>query len=88
VDTKLRHRIALALVLALAPVPMAGAAGPVSDRAPVVVRITKGGFSWGDAAIGAAGGSGLTLLLGSAVFGVRRKTNSTERSSGCAGWHS
>jgi hypothetical protein len=62
---------------------MAQAAGPVSDRAPVIVRVTRGGFSWGDAAIGATGGSGLTLLVGGAVFGVRRKADSSERSSRC-----
>jgi hypothetical protein len=83
--TELRHRITLmlALVLGLAVVPMARAAGPVSDRAPVVVRVTSGGFSWGDAAIGAAGGSGLTLLVGGAVFGARRRAEGTERSSRC-----
>jgi hypothetical protein len=39
--------------------------------------VTSGEFSWGDAAIGAAGGSGLTLLVGGAVLGARRKTEST-----------
>jgi hypothetical protein len=81
--TELRHRIALALVLGLAVVPTAQAAGPVSDRAPVVVRVTSGGFSWGDAAIGAAGGSGLTLLVGGAVFGTPRKPERKGRTSRC-----
>ena len=78
--TELRNRIALALMLVLAVVSAAQAAAPVSDRTPVIVRVTSGGFSWRDAGIGAAGGSGLTLLVGGAVLGARRKGDSTERS--------
>jgi hypothetical protein len=71
-------------VLSLAVVPTAQAAGPVPrERAPVVVHVTNRGFSWGDAAIGAAGGSGLTLLLGGAVSGALRKAEKTERTSRC-----
>jgi hypothetical protein len=40
----------LALVCGLAASPLARADGPLSDRAPVVVRVTDGGFHWGDAA--------------------------------------
>jgi hypothetical protein len=68
--TGIRHHLALALVLSQTLV--APAAGLASDRAPVVVRVTNGGFSWGDAAIGATAGSGLTLLVGVAL-GPRRK---------------
>jgi hypothetical protein len=82
--TEIRHRIALVLILSLAVVPAALAAGPASDRAPVVIRVTSGGFSWGDAAIGAAGGSGLTLLVGGAALGARRKTENDERTTPCA----
>jgi hypothetical protein len=70
-------------VLSLAVIPTAQAAGPVSERAPVVVNVTNRGFSWGDAAIGAAGGSGLTLLVGGAVSGARRKAEKTEGTSRC-----
>jgi hypothetical protein len=41
--------------------------------------VTSGGFSWGDAAIGAAAGSGLTLLGGGAVLGVLRKPEDNGR---------
>ena len=78
--TELSRRIALALIVGLTGVPTAQAAAP-SDRAPVVVRVTDGGFNWGDAAIGAAGGSGLTLLAGGALLGARRKTEDKERKS-------
>jgi hypothetical protein len=50
-----------------------------SDRAPVVVKVTDGGFNWGDAVIGAAGGSAVTLLVGSAALGARRKPESNYR---------
>jgi hypothetical protein len=40
--------------------------------------VTRGGFNWGDAVIGAAGGSGLTLLVGGAVLGARRKPERNE----------
>jgi hypothetical protein len=78
VVTKLRHRIAL--VLALTVVPTGPAVASLSHRAPIVVRVSEGGFSWG---VGAAGGSGLTLIVGGAVIGVRRKPHTTERSSSC-----
>lgn len=35
---------------------------------PVVVRVSRGGFRWGDAAIGAAGAVGLVLLVGGLVL--------------------
>jgi hypothetical protein len=41
--------------------------------------VTRGGFNWGDAVIGAAGGSGLTILVGGAVLGGRRKPEGNER---------
>lgn len=72
--TKHRHRSAFLVILAgLALAPAANATEPASDRAPIVVRVSDGGFDWGDAAIGVAGGSALTLLVGGAVRGARRK---------------
>jgi hypothetical protein len=76
----------LALVCGLAALPTAQADRPLADRAPVVVRVTDGGFHWGDAAIGAAAGSGLTLLVGGSLLGARRTSESSyttpsERSS-------
>ena len=68
------------LIAGLAAAPTAQSAAP-SDRAPVVVKVTDGGFSWGDAAIGAAGGSGLTFLVSGAVLGARRKPEGDERKS-------
>ena len=50
-----------------------------ADRAPVVVKVTDGGFNWGDAAIGAAGGSALTLLLGGAMYVARPQPKEGER---------
>lgn len=37
---------------------------------PVVVRVDRGGFRWGDAAIGAAGAVGIVLLVGGLVLVV------------------
>jgi hypothetical protein len=53
------------------------ATSPVSARAPtartvVVVRVTHPGFDWRDAAIGAAAGAGLVLLLLGASLLIRR----------------
>ncbi len=66
------------LLSGLTAAPTAQAPAP-SNRAPVVVRVTDGGFNWGDAAIGAAGGSALTLLAGGTVLGTRRRTEDKER---------
>jgi len=44
-----------------------------------VVKVTDGGFDWGDAAIGAAGGGALTLLAVGAAYGTRRQPNEDER---------
>ena len=68
------------LVAGLPAASMAQAAAP-PDRAPVVVRVTDGGFNWGDAAIGAAGGSALTLLVGSAVLGARSKPERNDKTT-------
>jgi hypothetical protein len=62
----------------LAQAVVAPGTGQPSDRAPVVVRVTSGGFSWGDAVIGAAAGSGLTLLVGGLAVG--RRNDTSERS--------
>jgi hypothetical protein len=78
---ELRCPLALALVCGLAASPLAWADGPLSDRAPVVVRVTDGGFHWGDAAIGAAAGSGLTLLVGGTVRGARRTPERNEETT-------
>ena len=65
--------IALAAALAVA-VPGAASAGgscPSSQTSPppVVVRVSEGGFRWGDAAIGAAAAAGVALALhGASMF--------------------
>jgi hypothetical protein len=78
--TELRGPITLVLLSGLAVAPTAQAATP-SSRAPVVVRVTDGGFNWGDAAIGAAGGSALTLLAGGTVLGARQRPEHDEETT-------
>ena len=48
-----------------------GAAAPGSPAA-IVVRV-EGGFDWISAAVGAAGGAGLLLVLGVAAIAVHRR---------------
>ena len=48
-----------------------GAAAQQSPAA-IVVRV-EGGFDWISAAVGAAGGSGLLLVLGVATVALRRR---------------
>lgn len=59
--------IALATVLAVCfPAPSSGEAPrlrPEQSRQPIVVKVSEGGFRWGDAAIGAAAASGAALAL-------------------------
>ena len=59
--------IALAAALAVCfPATSSGEGpGPGADRPrqPVVVKVSQGGFRWGDAAIGAAAASGAALAL-------------------------
>jgi hypothetical protein len=45
---------------------------PATTATTIVVRDTHPGFGWGDAAIGAAGGAGLVLLVLGAALLVRR----------------
>ena len=47
-------------------------------RQPVVVKVSEGGFRWGDAAIGAAAASGAALAL-HGVSMSRRKLRKEER---------
>jgi hypothetical protein len=54
--------LATALLLA-APTHSSAAGGP---RAPVVVKVTDGGFHWGDAMVGAA----VTLAVGLLVLAL------------------
>jgi hypothetical protein len=55
-----------------------GAVGAVATPQPVVrVEVTKGGFDWGDAGIGAAGGLAISMIglggfLGAAQYRTRR----------------
>ena len=47
-------------------------------RQPVVVKVSEGGFRWGDAAIGAAAASGVALALhGASMF--RRQLRKEEQ---------
>ena len=66
------HRIALVAFAALALCPAESAVGgsgtPAHERRPVVVEVRKGGFDWGDAAIGAAAACGLVLAGGGLVL--------------------
>ncbi len=74
--------IALATVLAVwFPAPSSGQAPrgrTEQPRPPVVVKVSEGGFRWGDAAIGAAAASGAALALaGMGMF--RRQLQKEER---------
>ncbi len=44
---------------------------------PVIVRVTPGGFDWGDAGVGAAGVFGLMLLAGGVSIVSRHSYRST-----------
>ncbi len=48
---------------------------PIST--PVIVRVTPGGFDWGDAGVGAAGVFGLMLLAGGVAIVSRHGYRST-----------
>jgi len=74
--------IAFATVLAVCfPAPSFGEAPrgrTQQPRQPVVVKVSEGGFRWGDAAIGAAAASGAALALaGMGMF--RRQLQKEER---------
>jgi len=59
------------LVLLLPGVSLAGGSRPNgrSVPAPVVVRVSQGGFRWGDAAIGAVGALGVaTAVCGASLI--------------------
>jgi len=65
--------IALAAALAAGFPPAADAAGSPPQQ-PVVVKVSQGGFRWGDAAVGAAGATGIALALhGVGLFRRQRK---------------
>ena len=73
--------IALATAVAVwVPSSSFGQLPPVRNdqrRAPVVVKVSEGGFRWGDAAIGAAAASGAALaLVGASLF--RRQSRKEE----------
>jgi membrane associated rhomboid family serine protease len=63
-------------VVAVAMPATAAASGnaPATDPAnnPVVVRV-EGGFDWAAAGVGAAGGVGLSLVVGAGAFSQRRR---------------
>jgi hypothetical protein len=70
--------IALATVLAVCfPAPSFGqepGGRTEQPRRPVVVKVSEGGFRWGDAAIGAAAASGAALAMaGMGMFRQLRK---------------
>jgi len=73
--------IALSTVLAVAfpGAAIAEGSGPGgrTSPAPVVVRVSDGGFHWGDAAIGAAAAGGVALALTGASM-VRRQLRREE----------
>jgi hypothetical protein len=74
--------IALAAGLALTFTPLSfgqAPAGPDEQRRQaVVVEVSEGGFSWADAAVGAAAASGAALaLLGLSMF--RRQLRKEDR---------
>ncbi len=78
------HRSLLpAVFVVLAPLVRAADASAANGRAPgahpVVVRITEGGFSWGDAAIGAAAAVGLIAIVGGLALAVGRGLLGTNR---------
>ena len=66
--------LALGAAVAVAcPAPSPGEAPPVQEpRRPVVVKVSDGGFHWGDAAIGAAAASGAAIVLAGLAM-VRRQ---------------
>jgi hypothetical protein len=65
--------ISVCVGLALSSAAHDGAAAPMPNHAPLVVRVDDGGFCWGDAGIGAAAGFGVGLVLsGSLVLAGRR----------------
>ena len=74
-----------------APAPSHRAGGPVSgrqqERPPqrgqsVIVRVSRGGFHWGDAAIGAAGAVGLILVTRGLALGARATRDRGARKEG------
>lgn len=58
---------AVAVVAALSGTA-AAAPGRPKRPTPVVVQTSRGGFAWGDAAIGAAAALGFVLALAGVVF--------------------
>lgn len=54
-----------------------GGQGTPAAVSPTIVRVTpaSNGFDWGDAAIGAAGGAALVLLLGGGLAVSQRRTH-------------
>src|SRR5262249_60292001 len=61
----------LAALLALHAVALAEPREPVTDSRPVVVEVSRGGFDWPDALIGASAASGAWLAAGGAVASRR-----------------
>jgi hypothetical protein len=73
--------IALATAAAVCfPAPSFGQALTRTDQArrPVVVKVSEGGFRWGDAAVGAAAASGVAAALGGVSL-LRRQLRKEER---------
>jgi hypothetical protein len=77
-----RHARTLVVCAALVLPAGAVAGGTDTDETPIVVRVDRGGFSWTDAAVGAAAGVGATLATagGFALLRPRRSlTHSVSR---------
>jgi hypothetical protein len=53
--------------------------GADRPRQPVVVKVSQGGFRWGDAAIGAAAASGVALALHGASMLFRPQLRKEEQ---------
>jgi hypothetical protein len=58
--------------------PAGGSRSTGQSQPPVVVRVTQGGFRWGDAAIGATAASGIALALYGTSL-IRRQLQKEER---------
>lgn len=75
-----KRRLAVATNVAVAALsPLALASGTTAQPKtpakpePIVVRVTDGGFRWGDAGIGAAAGFGIALVLAGSLALKGRK---------------
>jgi hypothetical protein len=68
-----RGSVAIAPVAGVRPDDRGGTRGPAiaAVRTPTIVSVASGGFDWGSAGIGAAGGAGAILALLGAFLIIR-----------------